>query len=48
MAASLTRSSARVSPRSLIFVGAISATTSLRAVAVYATAPVQLMSPTVR
>jgi hypothetical protein len=42
------RSSARVSPRSVIRVAAISATTSSSDLAFEATAPVQLMSPTVR
>ena len=42
------RSSARVSPRSVMRVAAISATTSSSVVAREATAPVQLMSPTVR
>ena len=42
------RSSARVSPRSVMRVAAISATTSFSDFAVEATAPVQLMSPTVR
>jgi hypothetical protein len=42
------RSSARVSPRSVIRVAAISATTSSRVAARDVTAPVQLMSPTVR
>ena len=48
MAASEIRSSARVSPRSVIRVAAISATTDSSVAAVDATAPVQLMSPTVR
>ena len=48
MAASLVRSSARVWPRSVILVAAISAMTSLIVVAVDSTAPVQVMSPTVR
>jgi hypothetical protein len=48
MAASDTRSSARVSPRSVTRVAAISATTSSSEAAVERTAPVQLMSPTVR
>ena len=48
MAASELRSSARVAPRSVIRVAAISATTSGSVLASEATAPVQLMSPTVR
>ena len=48
IAASVTRSSARVSPRSVMRVAAISETTSGRVVAVERTAPVQVMSPTVR
>ena len=48
MAASVARSSARVSPRSVIRVAAISVTTFSWEAAVDSTAPVQLMSPTVR
>src|SRR6266702_3723847 len=48
IAASLVRSSARVWPRSVIRVAAISAITSSKVEAVDSTAPVQLMSPTVR
>ncbi len=49
IAASVTRSSARVSPRSVIRVAAISATTTSTIVdASERTPPVQLMSPTVR
>src|SRR5215510_3562063 len=48
MAASLVRSSARVWPRSVMRVAAISAMTSATVVAVDSTAPVQDMSPTVR
>ena len=48
IAASVARSSARVSPRSVIRVAAISATTSSIVAAVLRTAPVQVMSPTVR
>ncbi len=48
MAASDVRSSARVSPRSVTRVAAISSTTSSSVVARERTAPVQLMSPTVR
>jgi hypothetical protein len=48
MAASLVRSSARVWPRSVILVTAISAMTSATVDAVDSTAPVQVMSPTVR
>src|SRR6185437_11857532 len=48
MAASLVRSSARVWPRSVIRVAATSAITSATVLAVEETAPVQVMSPTVR
>src|SRR5262249_51271114 len=48
MAASVTRSSARVSPRSVMRVAAISATTSSIVAAFETTPPVQLISPTVR
>ena len=48
IAASLARSSARVWPRSVIRVAPISAITSSMLAAVEATAPVQVMSPTVR
>src|SRR5262249_36932909 len=48
MAASETRSSARVSPRSVTFVAAISETTSSIVAARDSTPPVQVMSPTVR
>ena len=48
MAASLALSSARVWPRSVILVAAISAITSLIVLAVEVTAPVIVMSPTVR
>ncbi len=48
MAASLTRSSARVAPRSVILVAATSTMTSSGVRAVDSTAPVQVMSPTVR
>ena len=48
MAASETRSSARVSPRSVTRVAAISRTTSSIVAAFDRTPPVQLMSPTVR
>src|SRR5258708_2500984 len=48
IAASVTRSSALVWPRSVTSVAAISATTSASVAASDSTAPVQLMSPTVR
>src|SRR5206468_449076 len=48
IAASVTRSSARVCPRSVTSVAAISATTCSSVAASDSTAPVQLMSPTVR
>jgi hypothetical protein len=48
MAASETRSSALVSPRSVIVVEALSSTTSGSVIALERTPPVQLMSPTVR
>ena len=48
IAASLTRSSARVCPRSVTSVAAISATTSSSVAASERTAPVTTMSPTVR
>ena len=48
MAASVSRSSARVAPRSVSVLTAISATTSPTVDAVYTTAPVHDMSPTVR
>ena len=48
IAASVARSSARVSPRSVLVEAEISATTSGMVAAVDSTAPVQVMSPTVR
>ena len=48
MAASVTRSSARVAPRSVIRVAATSTTTSSAVAADDSTAPVMVASPTVR